>query len=94
MPILIGIQINDWSVIFGTELGINVGEDRLNSTFDIGLVGGGKYYISKKTQLGLRFIQGLTALNNVGLSDGGGITGLRLSNQAWQISLTYDLVEL
>lgn len=91
LPALIGIQINDWAVIFGTELGLKVGESRLNSRVDVGLVGGLKYYTSDRTQLGLRFIQGLTSLNNVGIADGGNITGLnKLKNQTWQISLTYD----
>ncbi len=95
IPTLIGIQINDWSVVFGTEIGFNVGEDRLNSAIDAGLVGGAKYYIENRVQLGLRFIQGLSALNNLGLTDGGGATGLnQLRNQTWQLSISYDLIEL
>ena len=94
MPTLVGIQINEWSVIFGPEFGLNVSEKNPNSDLDISLVGGFKYYSSKKMQLGLRFIQGLTALNNLGLSDGGGITGFnKLRNQTWQISLSHDLFE-
>lgn len=94
IPTLVGIQINEWSILFGTEFGLNVGKDRLNSAVDIGLVGGGKFYIAEKVQLGLRFVQGLSALNNFGLTDGGGVTGLnKLKNQTWQLSVTYDLVE-
>ena len=95
LPTLIGFQLNDWSLFFGTELGIKVGDERLNSVIDFGIVGGARYYIADKIQLGLRFIQGLTALNNTGLVDGGGVTGLnRLRNQVWQLSLSYDLINI
>ncbi len=92
LPLLIGIQINDWSVLFGTEFAFNVGKNRLNSIVDIGIVGGVKYYIPEKVQLGLRFVQGLSALNNFGPTDGGGVTGLnRLRNQTWQLSVSLDI---
>ena len=94
VPTIIGFQINDWSLFFGTELGFRLGTRRSNSLVDVGLVGGAKYYIAEKFQLGLRFIQGLSALNNTGLVDGGGVTGLnRLRNQTWQLSLSYDLIQ-
>ena len=95
IPVLVGIQLNDWSLLFGTEVGIKVGDQRANSLIDFGLAGGCSYYFSENLQLGLRIIQGLSALNNLGFNDGGGVTGLnQLRNQTWQLSLTYDLIKI
>ncbi len=93
VPILAGLQFNDWSVVFGPQLSFGVDSDVLDTNTEFSLVLGGKYYLDDRTQLGLRYVQGLTALNRITFVDSsGGAQGVgRLTNQLIQISLSYDL---
>jgi len=93
MPILVGFQINDLSILFGTESGLNANNDG-NSAAEFGLSAGLKYYLRDKLQVGFRFVQGLTAINNIRLSDNSGnpVGFGRPRNQLWQLSVTRDLI--
>ena len=94
LPLLIGLQFNDLSVLFGAESGLVIGENKPKSSFDFGIVGEVDYYVGQRNQVALRFVQGVTLLNNLGISDTSGLSGFsQLRNQLWQLSIIHELVE-
>lgn len=88
IPVLLGFQFDDLSVHFGPQVEFLAEFEALDQV-EVSLAGGLQYYLSDQTQVGFRFIHGLSPIGSAFFTDSTGAPsgGVKLYNYLVQLSI-------